>query len=172
MTTITMTSEERSKIARDFLKQKTLRSIPQMSEDLNIPYGTLEGWTRRHSDDLKTTKDGRTRMLEMNSGLFELVSKYKPISKEARRKLSSKMKKSWKKRSDNGAPKDAGRFEVSDVESEPVDETIGPEDLGSNEFLAASEHIRKLGENLIFMADQLKKHEEKIMQIKSILFAE
>ena len=172
MTTITMTSEKRSKIARDFLKQKTSQSIPQMSEDLNIPYGTLEGWTRRHSQDLKTTKDGRTRMLEMNSGLFELVSKYKPISKEARRKLSSKMKKSWKKRSDNGAPKDAGRFEVSDVENEPVDETIEPEDLGSNEFLAASEHIRKLGENLILMADELEKREKKIIQIKSILFAE
>ena len=168
MTTITMTSKERSRIARDFLKQKTSQSIPQMSKDLGIPYGTLDGWIGRYTQDLKITKDGQARKLEMNNRLFELVSKYKPVSKEARRRMSKQMKKSWKGR--NGEPKDIPEVEVSN--GEPVDATIEPDALGSEEFLAASEHIRKLGENLIFMADQLKKHEEKIMQIKSILFAE
>ena len=152
-----MTVKERSRIARDFLKQRIIQSIPQMAKDLDIPYGTLDNWISRHSNDLKIVKDGRSRKLEMNNRLYELTSKYKPISKEGRRKQSSRMKKSWKKRATNG---------------KPADTTIEPEALSSEEFLAASEHIRKLGENLIFMADQLQKHEEKIIQIKSILFSE
>ena len=169
MTTSTMTSKERSRIARDFLKQKMIQSIPDMAKDLDIPYGTLDGWIGRYTQDLKITKDGQARKLEMNNRLYGLVSKYTPISKEARRKQSSRMKKSWKKRAANGAPKDAARFEAT---IEETDATIGPEALGPEEFLTASEHIRKLGEGLILMADRLKQHEEKIMQIKSILFAE